>query len=558
MGVQPPFLYDPIKIKEFDPKAVTRASQQPKPRRVKPEGPLVSFNQHPDSYLILPYGKTNSKPMNPSVKKWIKWMRIFQLFLRCLEVLAAGGLLAMMIIIRGVDDVTGWIMRIVPGVAILHTIYGVYHLSRKAAGRTPASSASYMLFASFFDVSLIPFYAFSALAADVHQETWTVTLNNQELVVTFSEIVFVTATTAAGLHLISLVVSLYLAVTFRKITNLPPDMNPLEDNLTSRHKRSKSSISTAATLSSSEKRLSTPLEEKRSSGATYEDLSRPPTMPFFHTRTQSTNSCSTYKSTPPPSRDARSDLPSRQYQVSNSARSSVASGDLKRNSMYETGPPTPPKRSSMYETGPPTPPKRSSMYNTPTPPKRQSYTEVPMSDSKSYRSSRSMGKQPEGWYTSDSLAKARTRSSHSSSLKKGSYQALHQRNDSSDDLEYRLPNPLEANPPTPRHNYQPSRDSPLSEISNNRQTGDIADMSYEPEMSVEPLRESFKAKYYGDLKPATLQSWLEEGTADKCLLAPISQIKMVTTGREMHQESLQKRASEAHGAQDTGSQADCR
>jgi hypothetical protein len=55
MGVQPPYLYDPVKsdgprspFKEFDPKAVTRESQTPKPRRQKPEGPLVSFSQHPE------------------------------------------------------------------------------------------------------------------------------------------------------------------------------------------------------------------------------------------------------------------------------------------------------------------------------------------------------------------------------------------------------------------------------------------------------------------------------------------------------------------------------
>jgi hypothetical protein len=55
MGVQPPYLYDPVKsdgprspYKEFDPKSVTRASQTPKPRRPQHEGPLVSFNQHPE------------------------------------------------------------------------------------------------------------------------------------------------------------------------------------------------------------------------------------------------------------------------------------------------------------------------------------------------------------------------------------------------------------------------------------------------------------------------------------------------------------------------------
>lgn len=64
------------------------------------------------SFLILPYGSTNPKLMSPSVKVWVKWMRIIQLVLRCLQVLCAGALLAFMIMIRGIDNVTGWIMRI--------------------------------------------------------------------------------------------------------------------------------------------------------------------------------------------------------------------------------------------------------------------------------------------------------------------------------------------------------------------------------------------------------------------------------------------------------------
>jgi hypothetical protein len=65
------------------------------------------------SYLILAYGNTDAKPMHSSVKKWIKWTRIIQLVLRCFEILCSAGLLVMMIMIRGVDPGTGWIMRIV-------------------------------------------------------------------------------------------------------------------------------------------------------------------------------------------------------------------------------------------------------------------------------------------------------------------------------------------------------------------------------------------------------------------------------------------------------------
>lgn len=147
-------------------------------------------------------------------------MRIFQLVLRCFELLCSIGLLVFMILIRGVDASTGWIMRIAPGVAILHTIYGIYHLCRKPSGRTPASSASYMLFAAFFDVSIVPFYAFSAFIAKTRNDGWKLVLENQDLVPTFKTIVFYLAAVGGGLYLVSLIISIYLAVTFRKITKV--------------------------------------------------------------------------------------------------------------------------------------------------------------------------------------------------------------------------------------------------------------------------------------------------------------------------------------------------
>jgi hypothetical protein len=432
-------------------------------------------------------------------------------------------------------------MCIKPAVAIFHTVYGIYHLSRKPSGRTPASSASYMLFASFFDCSILPFYAFSALVARTRQVGWTTVLSNGDLVTTLSNVVFYLATAGGGLHVVSLAISLYLAVTFRKITKLPPDMNPLEDNLTSRHKRSKSSLSTVT--SSTTKRLSTPLETKRSSGAPYEDLARPPTIPFFHTRTQSSDSFSTYKSTVPPSSrgadyDARKDLPSnRRYQpVQNPGLTSV--------------------RSSMVDI------KRSS-YIPSSGLKRSSYQEVPTSDHVSIHSTNQPQKvkMTEPWYASDSLSKRSSRPctpGTASSSPKKHYTPLpqHQHDDFADDIstfsvggsEFSShPNPLSSNPSTPPpprhgHRYNLSSNSPLSEItnkskSNNRRvSGDITNMSsevitsyrrynddgvselsdtesqlqLERQLTPAPLRNTIstsslasKSKYYGELKPGT-------------------------------------------------------
>jgi hypothetical protein len=119
MAVEPPFLYDPPSRYNnpnpngsFNPKAVTQASYAPKPQKPKQEGPLVNFNRHPDSYLILPYGNINAKPMSKNTKTKVKWGRILQLGFRILEFAGAVGLLVMCICIRNVESTTGWILRI--------------------------------------------------------------------------------------------------------------------------------------------------------------------------------------------------------------------------------------------------------------------------------------------------------------------------------------------------------------------------------------------------------------------------------------------------------------
>jgi hypothetical protein len=357
-------------------------------------------------------------------------------------------------------------------------------------------------------VSILPFYAYSALLGWNHQTTgeygsWTVIINNgnMTLVAELSRVVFLLGTVGGGLHLFSLIVGLYLAVTFRKITNLPPDMNPLEDNLTSRHKRNKSSISTTTTsTSAAEKRISTPLESKRSSGAVYEDLSRPPTIPFFHTRTNSNDSLTSYRSSHAGSQDSRTNLPSRQYQLRNSNGSSIILDN----------------------------PVHRHSYANSTSSKRQSYQEVPLSDVASQHISRPAGNMSQGWYASDSLGKNRDRSKsrpRSHSPQKGIYSAVTQAYDTqeTEDIGHRgrhtrndsevsnHASPLKSNPPTPRkHRFTTNSESPLSNISKMSESHgvDIADMSSRRSPSPDyehqaELRDNFKAKYYGDLKPAT-------------------------------------------------------
>ncbi|MCJ1351765.1 MAG: hypothetical protein MMC33_001749 [Icmadophila ericetorum] len=329
MGGQQPFLYDRASQysfsgptdKVFDPKAVSRASWTPTAPRPKQEGPLINakeLNKHPDSYVILPYGNINAKPMSPRTKNKVKYTRWMQLLLRFASLLGALGMLFCVICIKGTSTTLGWIIRIPPSVAILHTLYGIYHLFRASKARTPASTASYMIFAAIIDAGIIPFCVFTALIAQEQLPEpsyapgrWQTLFNNDPDTFRILFATYILSIVNGGMHLTSLAISIYLATLFRKISKLPPDMNPLEDNLTSRHKRNKSSISTVlsdVSITKQDSHLSAPL------------MDPPRTVPFLQTRNDSNISLTT-----PYNRSthaSRTNLPSQIYQQPSSQRAS--------------------------------------------------------------------------------------------------------------------------------------------------------------------------------------------------------------------------------------------
>ncbi|KAF3480503.1 uncharacterized protein GIQ15_05850 [Arthroderma uncinatum] len=288
---EPPFLYDPpslypksAQVADFNPKAVTLNSWAPRPQRPKKNGPLVNFNQHPDSYAVIPTGTQPVTNMSPNIKKYVKYARLCQLLLRVLTLIGVLGILFCVICINNTTIQVAWIIRVGPAVAVVHAIYAIFHLCRSAMSRTPGSTASYMLFAAVLDAGLIPFFVFTALISRTEHESksygWNTLFGEDQVTEKIIYATVLTATTLAGLHIASLVIDIYLAVVFRKINKLPPDMNPLEENLTSRrHKRTKSEIAekhlSQSTIGSSETDpYSTLLPATR-------------TVPFAHTRNNS-------------------------------------------------------------------------------------------------------------------------------------------------------------------------------------------------------------------------------------------------------------------------------
>ncbi|KAK3391026.1 hypothetical protein B0H63DRAFT_557893 [Podospora didyma] len=565
VGFDQPYLYEAVKnderfpTKPFDPKSVTRASWESKQKPKKPNGPLVTINRHPDAHMV-PTGRTmNYKPMGRKTKSWIKGMRVVQLVLRVLELIGAVGILVVMIFIDNIEPLAGWIVRITLGVVMLHCVYGIYHLSRPAGRRTPGSSAAYHVFAGVSDLASLPLYAYGFIAARDHGNTdWTLRINNQALLKAyFVPTVYYGLLGAMGLHLVSLAISAWLGVMFRRITQMPPDMNPLESHLTARtHKRNKSSVAISS-YAGSEMRMGTPLEERRRSGVPYQDLSRPPSVPFLHTRQGS--------------QDSRLDLPSRQYQVSpsNSPRNSVNSQDLKQMSAQDLKRMSAPSRymeiplgetgasnsrpSSLYSSGRPS----NGRPSTGTVASFKAEPVVPATQTAQPRAA----KFTEAWYASESLVqrtqqrnRAMNVPSPATAAKRNTYEAVPVRYDldasdsenenendyaatrpapslkkfsptnenelDSDSGNGAHPNPLRSNPaprPRPRTPFGRLRSSKLSDINLNdrRVSGseDITDskLTTTPsttwqqrnrDSSIQP-ESAFYSKPYGDLRPAT-------------------------------------------------------
>ncbi|KAK4505231.1 hypothetical protein PRZ48_003194 [Zasmidium cellare] len=322
-----PFLYDaptnrPLSYpySDFNPRAATQAhyaafqerAEKAKRRAAQDGKPLINFNQHPDSYMIVANPGVNHEPLPPSTKKNIIWTRWVQFVLRLFQEVGALGILVCVICLKMQNDGPGWIIRVAPAWDSVITMYAVYHLIRPAKGRTPSSSGSYHFFSLFMDTGLIPFYIFIALYSNQNYDLqpgvdnrWTSFFSSDVATTSLIFATFIASIVMASLHLISIGFDLYLIVMFRKIARLPPDMNPLEDNLTGstrrsrsqRHKHKDSNFSSASTLTGD-----MPEKDKAYySGSTLDmtnsrlSVAKEPearTIPFGHSRMDSDNSYS--------------------------------------------------------------------------------------------------------------------------------------------------------------------------------------------------------------------------------------------------------------------------
>lgn len=114
-----PYIYDrptTYAYSGFNPRAATQAAQQAEYERNKPkakqDGPLINFNAHPDSYMIVPGKNVNHKTMSRHTKKTVKVLRWTQLALRMVELIGAIGLMVCVVCLKGMQSSMSWIIRI--------------------------------------------------------------------------------------------------------------------------------------------------------------------------------------------------------------------------------------------------------------------------------------------------------------------------------------------------------------------------------------------------------------------------------------------------------------
>ena len=240
-----------------------------------------------------------------------------------------------------------------------------------------------MIFAAIVDTGLIPFYVFAALMARTEYTEpsdtagrWQTLFGTDVASYKIFYATFLFSVIDGSLHLGSLIISIYLATLFRKISRLPPDMNPLEDNLTSRaHKRNKSSIVDNRTSQAT----TATANNKRDSGAEDPLISPTRNVPFMHTRV--TSSTADLSNTPHPQfspRRSQTNVSTPFYDQppsQNSSRRNVSQSPSRPRSFYNQ-----PNSTRTSKTAMPQPYDGSrSMYEQP-PPERSSRSDVTRDD----------------------------------------------------------------------------------------------------------------------------------------------------------------------------------
>ncbi|KAI5850541.1 hypothetical protein DFP73DRAFT_591406 [Morchella snyderi] len=214
-------------LNSFNPKRFSQQSEAPMIAKPQPMAPYIHLDQSTNA-KIARAERANATTIS---RRGLLGVRVLAIALRAGQLLGAMGMLLCMMFVRKLDDITGWICRVPPAVAIFHIVYYIYHVACSDRVRTPRSSVSYFLFASVVDLAIISFYAFIAILSyrqhqGVTDGAWGTIFNDDGAASKIFITVFLTACVCGALAILSLLVTLYLIRIFRHLASLSADQNP--------------------------------------------------------------------------------------------------------------------------------------------------------------------------------------------------------------------------------------------------------------------------------------------------------------------------------------------
>lgn len=164
-------------LSTFNPKQISQAAARPISSPKKPPAPYFHLNFHYNPVDALPSARGDAIAICSVTKVALKRVRVTAGLLRVPELFCSGAILCGMLFMKHVDSTTGWICRIVPGIAILHILYNLYHVSGSYRMRAPKSAVTYHLLSCTVDAVLVGFYAYAAIVSwqqhSTPKTTWT-------------------------------------------------------------------------------------------------------------------------------------------------------------------------------------------------------------------------------------------------------------------------------------------------------------------------------------------------------------------------------------------------
>jgi hypothetical protein len=210
---------------DFDPKKVTNAILHPPERRPVASAPYISLNLPATERKI----RTVTIPTTIG-KRRLRFARWIGIIIRLLQLLLALGLTVAYCLVSGYTKTEQLLCRVSAGIAILHSVYSIYHLKTSSTVVNSQSAKMYHLFALTMDMGLAAFLALASVYVmrARNSGSWKTTellkQYNKETLLSL----WIGVLTLCGLIGVTMFLEVWFIYAFRILSRLPPDMDPWE------------------------------------------------------------------------------------------------------------------------------------------------------------------------------------------------------------------------------------------------------------------------------------------------------------------------------------------